>query len=255
MMNSFSMGDLGLLSYYLGMEVNQRKGEITICQAPYAAKIVQQCQMTRCNPCDTPMEQRIKLTTAKPGTERDVTKYRSIIGMLRYLVNSRPDLAFAVGMVCRFMEALDKEPGQHWAAVERIIRYVAGTLSYGCKFTHGGRVTPTLLLAYTDQAGDLVKRKSTSGILFFLGSNLVTWSSQKQWDVALSSCEAEYVAAALGACQGVWLSRLIAELKNEKVHKFRLSVDNQSAIELSKNPVYHERSKHIDTRYHYIRVH
>jgi len=112
-----------------------------------------------------------------------------------------------------------------------------------------------LLLGYTDsdQAGDLVQRKSTSGVLFFLGSNLITWSSQKQRIVALSSCEAEYVAAALGACQGVWLSRLIAELKNEQVQKFRLLIDNKSAIELSKNPVHHERSKHIDTRYHYIR--
>jgi len=251
MKNTFSMSDLGLLSYYLGMEVMQKDGVITICQSSYAAKIVQQCQMTGCNPVDTPMEQRVKLTKAKTGTEKNVTRYRSIIGMLRYLVNTRPDLSFAVGIVSRFMEAPDNE---HWAAVKRIIRYVSGTLNYGCKFIRGEN-SEMLLLGYTDsdQAGDLVQRKSTSGVLFFLGSNLITWSSQKQRIVALSSCEAEYVAAALGACQGVWLSRLIAELKNEQVQKFRLLIDNKSAIELSKNPVHHERSKHIDTRYHYIR--
>ena len=81
----------------------------------------------------------------------------------------------------------------------------------------------------------------------------MTWASQKQKVVALSSCEAEYIAAALGACQGVWLSQLIAELVGGEAQKFRLLIDNQSAIELAKNPVFHKRSKHIDTRYYYIR--
>ena len=81
----------------------------------------------------------------------------------------------------------------------------------------------------------------------------MTWASQKQKVVALSSCEAEYITAALGACQGVWLSRLIAELVGGEAQKFRLLIDNQSAIELAKNPVFHKRSKHIDTRYYYIR--
>lgn len=105
----------------------------------------------------------------------------------------------------------------------------------------------------SDLAGDLVQRKSTTGIVFFLGPNLVTWTSQKQRVVELSSCEAEYIAAAAGACQGVWLSRLVAELTGKNVQKFRLLIDNKSAIELSKNPGYQERSKHIDTRFHYIR--
>lgn len=251
MMRTFSMSDLGLLSYYLGMEVKQEKGSITICQKAYATKIVEQCRMSQCKPSDTPMEQRIKLTTAKPGTEIDSTRYRSVIGSLRYLVNTRPDLAYAVGLVSRFMEAPAKE---HWQAVKRIIRHVKGTLGYGVRYKRGDRVSLTLL-GYTDSdcSGDLVHRKSTAGILFFLGLNLVTWSSQKERVVALSSCEAEYVAAALGTCQGVWLSTLIADLTVQATQKFRLLVDNQSAIELSKNPVFHERSKHIDTRYHYIR--
>jgi len=208
-MQTFNKSDLGLLSYYLGMEVRQEENAITICQRSYAAKIVEQCQMTGCNPTDTPMEQRIKLTTAKLGTERDVTRYRSIIGSLRYLVNTRPDLSFSVGLVSRFMEALGRE---HWSAVKRIVRYIAGTLGYGIRLRKGGGAEPSLL-GYTDSdcSGDLVHRKSTSGILFFLGMNPVTWSSQKHKVVALSSCEAEYVAAALGACQGVWLSMLIAD--------------------------------------------
>lgn len=251
MKQSFDMSDLGLLTYYLGLEVRQTTDEITFCQKAYAAKLVESLNMTGCNPSDTPMEQRIKLVTAEKGTERDQTKYRSIVGSLRYLVNSRPDICFAVGMVSRFMES----PGvDHWAAVKRIVRYVAGTLGYGVRLKKGGG-TKLSLLGYTDSdcSGDLIKRKSTSGILFLLGMNLITWSSQKQRVVALSSCEAEYVAAALGACQGVWLSMLVADILNRTVQKFRLLIDNKSAIELSKNPVHHDRSKHIDTRYHYIR--
>jgi hypothetical protein len=251
MSNTFSMGDLGLLSYYLGMEVRQCPGQITICQRAYAKKIVEQCGMTGCNAVDTPMEQNCKLLPGKPDLARDVTKFRSVVGSLRYLVNTRPDLAFAVGMVSRFMESPTSE---HWAAVKRIIRYIAGTADFGCEYVK--KPTSDLCLkgfSDNDHAGDLEKRKSTSGVLFFLNENVISWTSQKQRVVSLSSCEAEYIAAASAACQGVWLSRLISDLTGEAVRKFKLMMDSRSAIELSKNPVYHEWSKHIDTRYHCIR--
>ena len=111
------------------------------------------------------------------------------------------------------------------------------------------------LVGYSDSdlAGDVDDRKSTTGIVFFLGSSVVTWASQKQKVVALSSCEAEYVAAATASCQAVWLSRLVAELLGTTPSKVKLMVDNKSAIALSKNPVHHDRSKHIDTKFHYIR--
>jgi hypothetical protein len=86
-----------------------------------------------------------------------------------------------------------------------------------------------------------------------IGSSAVTWSSQKQKSVALSSCEAEYIAASTAACQAVWLSRLLGEMTGEEPKKIKLFVDNMSAIALCKNPVYHERTKHIDTRFHFIR--
>jgi hypothetical protein len=247
----FSMSDLGLLSYYLGMEVKQKTGEFTLCQSAYAAKIVEISGMKGCNPVDTPMEQHVKVLAGHVGSEEDATRYRSIIGSLRYLVNTRPDLAYSVGVASRFMQTPTKE---HWALVKRIVRYISGTINYGCRFVKG-RNSELKLLGYSDSdlAGDLVHRKSTTGVVYFLGPNLVTWTSQKQKVVALSSCEAEYIAVAAGACQGVWLSRLVAELTGGKTEKFRLLIDNKSAIELSKNPVYHERSKHIDTRFHYIR--
>ncbi|WVZ62734.1 hypothetical protein U9M48_012444 [Paspalum notatum var. saurae] len=251
MKGCFQMSDLGLLSYYLGIEVKQEDGEITLNQSAYTAKILELTGMSGCNHMDTPMEDRPKLNKPDSGDTIDSTNFRSVIGSLRYLVNSRPDIAYSVGVVSRYMEDPKEE---HWTAVKRILRYLAGTTHYGCKYTRGSNLNQ-LLTGYSDSdhAGDKKDRKSTTGVVFFLGPNLITWTSQKQKVVALSSCEAEYIASAAAACQGVWLSRLIAELTGTEVYKFRLFVDNQSAIELSKNPVHHERSKHIDTRYHYIR--
>ncbi|XP_066396551.1 secreted RxLR effector protein 161-like [Miscanthus floridulus] len=153
--------------------------------------------MTCCNPVDTPMEQNNKLLPGKPNLARDVTKYRSIVGSLRYLVKTRPDIAFAVRMVSRFMESPTSE---HWAAIKRIVRYIAGTSEYGCKYEKKS-TSGLKLLGYfdSDHAGDLEKRKSTSVILFFLNDNVVTWTSQKQRVVSLSSYEAEYIAASFSS--------------------------------------------------------
>jgi hypothetical protein len=112
MMELFNMSDLGLLSYYLGLEVNQQGSEITICQSAYAKKIVEQCQMKGCNPVDTPMEQCVKAMTARPGTKKDVTRYRSIIGSLRYHVNTRPDIAYVVELPAGSWRHQTKSIGQ-----------------------------------------------------------------------------------------------------------------------------------------------
>lgn len=96
-------------------------------------------------------------------------------------------------------------------------------------------------------------RRSTTGVLFYLGTSPVSWNSHKQKIVTLSSCEAEYVAATAATCQGIWLARLLADLLGGEPEKVLLKVDNQSAISLSKDPVFHERSKHIDLPYHFVR--
>jgi hypothetical protein len=105
----------------------------------------------------------------------------------------------------------------------------------------------------SDLAGDLDGRKSTSGVVFLLSGNIISCSSQKQKAVATSSCEAEYIAAASGASQGVWLSRLLGDMVGKTPEKFSLKMDNESTIALAKNPIHHDISKHIDTKYHYIR--
>jgi hypothetical protein len=247
----FKMSDLGLLSYYLGIEVKQDELGITLSQERYANKILDLSGFADCNSCEVPMQAKLKLSKKDDSPCVDATEYKSLVGKLRYLVNTRPDLAFSVGYVSRFMEEPHME---HFAAVKQILRYIAGTRSWGLFYPRKNEKKTELLgFSDSDLAGDLDERKSTTGVLFFLGNSPISWQSTKQKVVALSSCEAEYISAATAACQAVWLARLLAEITDSVVSKPVLRVDNKSAISLIKNPVHHDRSKHIDTRFHLIR--
>ena len=165
--------------------------------------------MVECKPCVTPMEERLKLTKASTTAKVDATLYWSIIGGLRYLVHTRPDIVFTVGYVSRFMEDPRED---HWATVKRLLRYAKGTVDQGIVFpkTGGSRLQLTVF-SDADMAEDINGRRSTSSVLVFLGSAPITWLSLKQKVVALSTCEAEYVAAATAACEmcgctGCWAS-------------------------------------------------
>nr|CAH67708.1 H0512B01.3 [Oryza sativa] len=196
----FQMSDLGLLSFYLGIEVKQGDDGISLNQGRYAQRIVESAGLKDCNPCATPMEERLKLSRDSTAPPVDATEYRWLVGSLRYLVHTRPDLAFAVGFVSRFMERPTEE---HMVAVKRILRYVDGTMEYGLHYKREKEEQRLIGYSNSDLAGDIDTRRSTSGMLFFLGSSLVSWQSIKQRVVALSSCEAEYVAATNAATQGI----------------------------------------------------
>ncbi|WVZ50304.1 hypothetical protein U9M48_001570 [Paspalum notatum var. saurae] len=142
----------------------------------------------------------------------------------------------------------------HQTAVQHILRYVAGTINYGLIYPRrSGEKANLIGYSDSDMGGNIDGRRSMSGMLFFLGGCAIAWQSMKQRIVALSTCEAEYVAAAAACCQAVWLRRLLREVTGEEPRAPVLRVDNNSAIELAKNPVLHDRSKHIDIRFHYIR--
>ena len=133
--------------------------------------------MTECKPCVTSMEERLKLTKANTMAKVDATLYRSIVGGLRYLVHTRPDIAFAMGYVNRFMEDPRED---HWAAVKRLLRYVKGTVDHGIIFPKTGRSRLQLtVFSDADMVGDINGRRSTSGILVFLGSAPISWLSLK----------------------------------------------------------------------------
>lgn len=153
-------------------------------------------------------------------------------------------------MVSRYMEAPTTE---HMSAVKHLLCYVVGTINFGCSFTSAPGGAHLIGYSDADMAGDIDDRKSTSGTLFFYGNCLVSWQSQKQKVVSLSSCESEYIAAATAACQGVWLGRLLGDLLGTDPLIANLHVDNKSVIQLCKNLVFHDRSKHIEVRYHFIR--
>lgn len=151
MQRLFKMSDLGLLSYYLGIEVSQEKGKITLHQSSYAAKVLEAAGMSNSYSSATPMECRLKLNKEDGGEPVDPTMYRSVIGSLRYLVNTRPDIAHAVGIASRFME---KPSSHHWAAVKQILRYIKGTLDYGCCYKPGNGEVALLGYSDSDHASD-----------------------------------------------------------------------------------------------------
>jgi hypothetical protein len=185
------MSDLGPLSFYLWINVHQGDSGITLRQTVYAKRVVELAGLTDCNPTVTSMEERLKLSRDSM-TEVDATQYRRLVGGLHYLTHTRPDLAFSVGYVSRFIQ---RPTTEHQQAVKRIICFVAGTLDHGLYYPRCPGEAHLVGYIDSDHAGDIDTSKSTSGILFFFGKGIISWQSVKQWVVALSSCEAEYIAA------------------------------------------------------------
>lgn len=250
--NQFEMTDLGSLSYFLGIEFKETEAGIVMHQSKYATDLLKKFRMTNCNAAATPAETGLALSLRDEGEPVDETQYRQIVGSLRYLCNTRPDLAFSVGLISRFMQA-PKTP--HMMAAKRILRYIRGTINYGILLPNTITSSNMELVGYTDSdwRRDNDDRKSTAGYIFLLGDALVSWSSKKQDPVALSTCEVEYIAASMCSCQGLWLRKLLKEMKIQKTEAINILVDNKSAISLAKNPIDHGGSKHIETRYHFIR--
>jgi hypothetical protein len=197
---TFQMSDLGSLSFYLGIEVHQDDSGITLRQTTYAKRVVELAGLTDCNPALTPMEEKLKLSRNSTTEEVDATQYRRLVGSILYLAHTRPDLAFYVGYVSRFMQRPTME---HQQAVKRTIRYVAGTLDHDLYYPRCP--VEAYLIGYSDSnhASDIDTSKSTSEVLFFFGKCLVSWQSIKQQVVALSSCDAEYIAASTASTQAI----------------------------------------------------
>lgn len=204
--------------------------------------------MMESNEVKSPMVLGFKISKDKEGIVIDETYFKQLVGSLMYLTATRPDLTFVTSLISRFMS---KPTELHLQASKRILRYLKGTMSYGIYYNRSG---DNKFKAFTanDYAGDVEDRKSTSGYVFLLSSGAISWSSKKQPIVMLSTTEAEFVAATMCACQGLWLKKILKEFGQVESCIY-INCDNSSTIKLSKNPVLHGRSKHIDVRYHFLR--
>ena len=245
----FQTKDLGLLKYFLGVEIVQSSSGIVISQRKYALDILEDTGMTECRPIDSPMDPNSKLLPGQGEPLADPGRYRRLVGKLNYLTITRPDISFAVSVVSQFLQS---PCDSHWDAVVRILRYIKGSPGKGLLYENKGH---TQVIGYCDAdwAGSPSDRRSTSGYCIFVGGNLISWKSKKQDVVARSSAEAEYRAMTLATCELIWIKQLIHELKFVKVSQMKLLCDNQAALHIASNPVFHERTKHIEIDCHFIR--
>nr|GEX23281.1 ribonuclease H-like domain, reverse transcriptase, RNA-dependent DNA polymerase [Tanacetum cinerariifolium] len=232
-----------------GIEVTQTNGDISIRQSTYANKILKEAGMIDFNETLIPMDPETRLTKASEGKMVNSTEYQSIIGCLRYLLHTRLDLSYSVGLLSRFMQ----EPrGQHMKAIRQVLRYVKGTKDHRITYKHNGG---NKIHGYSDSSYGVNTQegKGTTDVIFYYGESPISWSMQKQATIALSSYESEFIAVIAAATQVLWLKRLLSKLTHSEEDKVTISVDNKSTIALMKNLVFHRRSKHIDTKYHFIR--
>nr|KYP52594.1 Copia protein [Cajanus cajan] len=200
-------------------------------------------------PVDTPMDPNAKLLPSQGEPFSDPERYRRLVGKLNYLTVTRPDISFAVSVVSQF---LNSPCAGHWNAVIRILKYIKGAPGKGLLYGYNNH---TQVVGYSDAdwAGSPSDRRSTSGYCVFIGNNLISWKSKKQNVVARSSAEAEYRAMASATCELIWLKQLLKELRFGEVSQMTLICDNQAALHIASNPVFHERTKHIEIDCHFIR--
>ncbi|GJS22931.1 putative ribonuclease H-like domain-containing protein [Tanacetum coccineum] len=248
MQKEFKMSSMGELTFFLGLQVKQSNGGIFLSQDKYVKDILNKFDFRTIKPASTPIEAHKSLGKDEEGEDVDVHLYRSMIGCLMYLTASRPDIMFAVCLCARFQVT---PKVSHLHAVKRIFRYLKHQPKLGLWYP---KDSPFHLEAFSDSdyAGDNHDRRSTSGGCQYLGRRLVSWQCKKQTIVAISSTEAEYVAAASCCAQVLWMQNQLLDygfnFMNTEIH-----IDNESTICIVRNPVFHSKTKHIQIRHHFIR--
>lgn len=253
----FEMKDLGPARRILGMDIirDRNKGTLILSQESYIEKVLRNFGMSDSKPVQTPIGCHFKLSITKEEdkaeTESEMRNipYSSAVRSLMYaMVGSRPDIAHAVGLVSRYMSSPNKE---HWKAVNWVLRYLRGSSNCHLTFKKSDNFD---IKGYcdSDHAADLDRRRSITGYLFQVGGITVSWRSGLQHIVAISTTEAEYMALAEATKEALWLKRITCELGFPQ-KSVEIFCDSQSAICLAKNNVFHERTKHIQIRFHFIR--
>jgi hypothetical protein len=250
----FPISDEGECSWYLGMHVEQKLGEVHVHQKQYIDQIVKKYGFGDAAPVKTPLDKNVKL--ARQDSYIADNKFRKIyqskVGSLNFGSNqTRPDIAFATGYVARYAS----NPNQaHMDAVDRIFAYLKSDPGKGIIYSdkYGLQV---MGFVDSDFAGCEDSRKSTTGWVFTLAGGPISWSSQRQKTVATSTMDAEYIACAEAAKEAVWIRNFINDLRIPGIHidTVPLYIDSNSALKLTRNPEFHNKSKHIDVKHHFVR--
>ena len=244
----FPVKDLGPLKYFLGIEVATSRKGLFLNQRKYTIDLLRDSNMLNSKPANTPFDSKLQLD--KLGDPLDSPNYyQKLVGKLIYLTITRPDISFAVSLVSQYMHA---PTVVHLCMVKRILRYLKKTIGRGIVMRRNGH-TDIIGFSDSDWAGNTIDRRSTTGYCMFVGGNLVSWKSKKQPVVARSSAEAEYRAMAAASCEMVWLKNLLTDLGFSPTSPMKLFCDNQAAMHIAANPVFHERTKHIEVDCHFIR--
>ena len=256
--SKFEMKDLGSARQILGMSIIRDRvaGTLKLSQEKYIQKVLEKFSMSDAKARSTPLGSNLKLSKSQsPKKEADKAEmakipYASAVGSLMYaMVCTRPDIAHAVGVVSRFMSNPGKE---HWEGVKWLLRYLKGTADVTLCFSK--KKVSLEGFSDADLGGCDDSGKSTTGYVFTIGGTAISWMSRLQKSVALSTTEAEYMALAEATKELIWLKNFLSEL-GLKQEDCALHCDNESAVHLAKNPVFHSRTKHIKLRYHFVRDH
>ena len=252
----FEMKDLGDASFVLGIEIHQdrSRGILGLSQRNYIDKVLKRFGMQNSKPGDTPVAKGDKFSLSQcPKTNLEIQEmekipYSSAIGSLMYAqVCTRPDIAFIVGMLGRYLS----NPGMdHWKAAKRVMRYLQRTKEYMLTYRRSDQLE---IIGYSDSdfAGCQDSRRSTSGYIYLLAGGAISWRSAKQTLVASSTMAAEFVACYEASNQGIWLRNFVTGLRIlEGVERpLKIFCDNKSAVLYSNNNMSSTKSKHIDIKF------
>lgn len=249
----FEMTDIEKVESYLGIHIQQDRenGIISLGQPQYMKNLLKKFKMENCKSAATPMEVGLNLPIVNDAVGNENNQpYRQLIGCLIHATQTiRPDLCASTFYLSRFQHCYTDE---HFTHAKRILRYIQGTGDL--KLIYNRNENADILAGYSDSdwAGDQNDRKSTSGYIFKVFGNVVSWSSNKQSTISLSSTEAEYYALAEAICETKWLRNLLSEMGIECANATTIFEDNQSCIRAAENPRTRKRMKHIDIKYKFI---